>query len=595
MNVLGINSLFDVFGLGHTLVDVSVKVTQDQLDSLGLRKGEQKFVGDPEVQRALQKIPDDRKMPGIGGNVRNTLQGLALFGDKTCYCSKIGPDDHGALVRANLKTHHIADRLCVNQSKTGTCLVLVSEDGDRSMITFGGDDDVETIVDKTFIRDIDQSRILYTSGYMLNHPQRLKIFEDSVDLACRSGTIIALDLGDPKVVSVHRERIQELMRRRAIQILFGNADELTELFGDDFESSLSIMQRAVPIVVAKLGAKGAIVVTRHGCYDIPANSKEVVDTTGAGDMFAAGFLHGLLHEYPIDVCGYLGALVAGDAIGHSGVKLSEDIQEKLRALLELHGVPKKSKVSNRADWLYNIKAEYLKDKPRMKQRRPMQIQVCGIRSFEEARMLLASGVDRVAFPLHLPVHKEDVSADAAAEIVHRLRDPDRCVLITYLEKAEDIIDLARKLGIKNIQLHGDTTVDEIKRIKEKDREYFIVKSLIVKPDGNQDELTKIIADYSDYVDAFIIDTYDPETGATGATGKIQNWNVSRELVKLSSKPVILAGGLNSGNVYDAILIVRPFGITVHTGVESIDGNKDADLVNKFLEEARRGFKRGPQV
>ena len=359
MGVLSTNLVFDVFGLGHTLIDITVGVNQAQMSALGIGKGEQQFVGSQEVQRVLGRMPDTNRSMGVGGNVRNTLQGLALFGERTCYCSAIGSDNHGELVRANLRNHHIEDRLYVDQAETGICLVLVSEDGERSMITFDGDDN-ETTVDAAFIRDIDRSKILYTSGYMLNHPRRLRLFEDSVMAARRANTVIAFDLADPKVVSSHREKIEQLISQHNIDILFGNAAELAELFGDDFERSLPNMQQAAPIVVAKFGADGAIIITKDGSYDIPANTKEVVDTTGAGDMFAAGFLYGLLHEYPIEICGYIGALVAGDTVGHLGIKLSDNIKERLDYVLELHGIVERMEKVERDSWLDSFRTDYQK-------------------------------------------------------------------------------------------------------------------------------------------------------------------------------------------------------------------------------------------
>jgi phosphoribosylanthranilate isomerase len=117
---------------------------------------------------------------------------------------------------------------------------------------------------------------------------------------------------------------------------------------------------------------------------------------------------------------------------------------------------------------------------------------------------------------------------------------------------------------------------------------FITKSLVVK-EGNLNELEEEVDDYSPYVDAFITDTFDPETGASGATGKVHDWNVSRRLVEVSPKPVILAGGLNSKNVREAIAWVKPAGVDVHTGVEGPDGSKDSGLVYAFISEARKGF------
>ena len=220
---------------------------------------------------------------------------------------------------------------------------------------------------------------------------------------------------------------------------------------------------------------------------------------------------------------------------------------------------------------------------------PIKIQIAGIKNFDEAQMLLNSGVDMIGFPLVLPVHKPDVSEDEAADIIRRLGVPKKCLLITYLQCHKDILELSNKIGVNNIQLHGDVVVEEINKIRKAQHNIFIIKSIVVAPHCDRFDLLDALSRYEEYVDAFIIDTFDPLTGASGATGKTQDWNISKWLVEHSVRPVILAGGLNPKNVYEAIKIVRPYSIDVHTGIEDSLGNKDARLVADFVREAKRGF------
>lgn len=587
MNVMGTKPTFDVFGLGSSLVDVTIRTRRRQLGSFGLQENEQKFVDADEARRTLAKITRYEKTVRVGGSVRNTMQGLSLFGERTAMFATVGQDRYGRLVRDDLKTHHIEDRLFVVQTTTGFCLVFVTEHGERSMITFGGDEN-EVATNVLPADDIRQAKILYSSAYLFNSLNGPRFFEDSFSAASCAGTIVAFDLADPKVVRENQGRIWRLIDDGVIDILLGNSLELENLFGMSVTDAIPKMRETVPLVVAKLGARGAIVVTKGDIYNIPPCNNKVEDTTGAGDMFAAAFLHGLLRNYPVDVCGHLGALVAGDCIGHLGVRLSENIVEQVRSLLVAHGVTERMEGLDRAEWLDNFKTRYADERGQNNYKRQGIVQICGIRSLCEAKILLAIGATMIAFPLCLPVHREDVTSDEAAEIISELAR-DRCVLITYLERCEDIVALAQKIGVKNIQLHGEISVDEIKKLRAKDRGFLIVKSLIVKPDADFEELAGMIALYGEHVDAFIIDTFDPQTGASGATGKTHDWSLSRKLVEISPKPVLLAGGLNPDNVYQAILTVRPAGVTVHTGVESADGNKDSALVNRFVEEVRRGF------
>ena len=168
------------------------------------------------------------------------------------------------------------------------------------------------------------------------------------------------------------------------------------------------------------------------------------------------------------------------------------------------------------------------------------IQIAGVIDLEEALMLVERGVDYIGFPLRLKDGREDLSEEDAKHIINEIKLKTKPVLITYLNKARDISDFCNYLGVNIVQLHGHIKRIELERLKELNPQVFIIKSLIIKND-NYDELTELINDTKNLADAFITDTYDPETGRSGATGKTHNWDISRKIVKTSPKPVILAG------------------------------------------------------
>ena len=203
-------------------------------------------------------------------------------------------------------------------------------------------------------------------------------------------------------------------------------------------------------------------------------------------------------------------------------------------------------------------------------------------------MLLQAGVDWLGFPLRLELHREDLPADEVSRIIASLGIGDRAVLITYLADALAIARLAAVLGCRRVKLHGDITAGEVLRLKEADAGLYVIKALVVRP-GNLDELLNGLRDFAPFVNAFITDTWDPQTGARGATGKTHDWKASRRIVESAIRPVILAGGLTPANVGRAIMQVRPAGVDSHTGVEAPDGTKDPALVRNFVEESRRAF------
>jgi phosphoribosylanthranilate isomerase len=216
------------------------------------------------------------------------------------------------------------------------------------------------------------------------------------------------------------------------------------------------------------------------------------------------------------------------------------------------------------------------------------VQIAGVKDAGEARLLAGCGVDGIGFPLRLPVHEPDLSEADAATIIREIRPPARAVLITYLSAAAEILELARALGVRIVQLHGEIAPGTLERLKEIDPELAIVKSLVVGRTPLSD-LETDVERLSPWVDAFIADTFDPATGASGATGRTHDWNVSRRLVELSPRPVILAGGLTPDNVAEAIRRVRPAGVDSHTGVEDSSGRKDRDKVSRFVAEAKNAL------
>ena len=199
-----------------------------------------------------------------------------------------------------------------------------------------------------------------------------------------------------------------------------------------------------------------------------------------------------------------------------------------------------------------------------------------------------AGVHYLGFPLRLPVNREDLTEDEAADVIKTIQFPFRSVLITYLDNAEEIIKFCDKLNVNIVQLHGKISKEELQKTKELKPGLEIIKSLVVAA-NNYSELEKMVFTLSPWVDAFITDTFDPATGAEGATGKTHDWNISKKLVEISSRPVIIAGGLNAANVKKAIIEINPAGVDVHTGVENKSGRKDPELVVKFVKQAQEGF------
>lgn len=220
---------------------------------------------------------------------------------------------------------------------------------------------------------------------------------------------------------------------------------------------------------------------------------------------------------------------------------------------------------------------------------PPWIQVAGVHNLEEAERVVSCGIEYLGFPLRLPVNKEDLSETEARELISRLNPSVKPIIITYLSKARDIADFMRWLGVSMIQLHGEISISELQALKQLMPSLVIIKSLVIGKEPFE-RLVQKMQFLDPFVDMFITDTFNPKTGACGATGLVHDWSLSRQLVQQSSKPIILAGGLTPENVEEAIMHVKPFGVDVHTGVENKEGWKDVKKIQKFVKDSTQAYK-----
>lgn len=216
------------------------------------------------------------------------------------------------------------------------------------------------------------------------------------------------------------------------------------------------------------------------------------------------------------------------------------------------------------------------------------IQVAGIIDQAEADMICEEGADWLGFALRLPAKNEDLSEAEAAAIIKAIQPRNRGVIITYLTEADEIKAFCEELDVTAIQLHGDVAPAQLEKLRAIAPDLYVLKSLVVKND-NMDELAKIVDESAEWVDMYITDSFNPATGAKGATGLVHDWSISAELVRIAPRPLMLAGGLNPDNVAAAIAAVRPAAVDAHTGLENATKRKDRMKVRTFVSEARRAF------
>ncbi|MDT8388905.1 MAG: phosphoribosylanthranilate isomerase [Lentisphaeria bacterium] len=217
------------------------------------------------------------------------------------------------------------------------------------------------------------------------------------------------------------------------------------------------------------------------------------------------------------------------------------------------------------------------------------VQVAGVIDEAEGRVLAAAGVTHAGFPLRLPVNTPDTSERRAKEIIAALPPSLIPVLITYLDTCDDIIDFCRDMNCFTIQLHGPVSIGELEKLRRMTSRLTVFKSLVIG-ENEVNDLIGFVAQAHPFVDAFITDTFDPVSGASGATGHVHDWLTTRRLVEESPKPVILAGGLTARNVAAGIQATGCAGVDTHTGLEGPDGRKIPEAVRAFVDNARAAWR-----
>ncbi len=311
-------TLYDVAAIGNAIVDVIAPADDAFLARLELAKGGMTLVDQATADRLYGEMAAG--LETSGGSAGNTVAGVASFGGRAAYIGKVAADTLGEIFAHDMRAigAHFDTAPLTGGPATARCLVNVTPDGERTMCTFLGAC-VELTADDVSPAIIEASAVLYLEGYLFDPPEARRAFAKAAGLARASGGSIALSLSDAFVVERHREALLGFIDTQ-VDIVFANETEVCALFQtDDFSAAAEAMRHRVRIAALTRGSKGSLILSDAGDAVIAAEPvAKVVDTTGAGDQYAAGFLHGLATGRPIEVCGRLASLAASEVISHYG-------------------------------------------------------------------------------------------------------------------------------------------------------------------------------------------------------------------------------------------------------------------------------------
>ena len=323
----------DVVGIGSAIVDVLTHADDDLLEREGLTKGSMQLV-DADRSAALYSAMGPATEVS-GGSVANTIAGLASLGNRVGFVGKVRDDQLGTIFTHDIRAAGVEYEVppATEGPATARCLIFVTPDAQRTMNTYlgiagrlGPDD-----VDPAFVA---RGRVVFCEGYLWDVPDAKEAIVKAMAAASEAGNRVAFSLSDGFCVDRWRDEFLALVDER-VDILFANEGEITSLYQvEDFEEARELVRGRVEIACLTRSEQGAQIVTEHDTYNVVIERVgDVVDTTGAGDLYAAGFLHGLATGRDLGVCGRMGALAAAEVISHVGARPELPLQELFEAHL----------------------------------------------------------------------------------------------------------------------------------------------------------------------------------------------------------------------------------------------------------------------
>jgi sugar/nucleoside kinase (ribokinase family) len=327
---------YDVLGIGNAIFDILVRTDDDFLARQGMSKGAMTLIDEARAAAIYAAMGPATEISG--GSAANTIVGLADFGARTVYVGKVKDDQIGRMYSHDIRAARVAFTTpAANEGPaTGCSYILITPDGERTMNTYLG------AAQNLHPRDIDAaqvaaSAVTYLEGYLWDPADAKAAFVKAAEIAHGAGRTVALTLSDAFCVGRYRDEFLELLRKSTVDLVFANEAELLALYpGADFDGALAQLRNDAGSAVVTRSEKGCMVVAKDAVTAVPAFPvARVVDTTGAGDLFAAGFLFGLVRGAGPTVAGRLGALAAAEVIQHIGARP----QTSLKELAKKEGLP----------------------------------------------------------------------------------------------------------------------------------------------------------------------------------------------------------------------------------------------------------------
>jgi sugar/nucleoside kinase (ribokinase family) len=319
---------YNVVSVCNALVDILIKADDSDLKELNLTKGNMHLVEADAQKKLLEHFSSKEKVTELGGSSLNAIRSLAALNNKTFFAGMVSNDVFGEQIKSRMGELSIDHQLGESSEPTGSCVVLITPDGERTMHTHLGASRLYG-PDQVPAAAIESAEIFHFCGYQWDTDDQKAAIIESIKLAKAAKTLISFDVADPFIVGLHKDAFAEVISNDA-DIVFANKEEAKLLYDLSPEETAAKIAASGAVAVVKLGADGALIQRGDQVVKVDVVKTDVVDTTAAGDMFAAGFLHGYSQDKSLEECGKMAATIASDVISRVGAKVSEDAFNKLR-------------------------------------------------------------------------------------------------------------------------------------------------------------------------------------------------------------------------------------------------------------------------
>ena len=316
-----------ILGMGNALTDILLQIdTDDVLSSLNLLKGGMQLINTERSAEINEAVVNYSKKMATGGSASNTINGITRLGLPAGFVGKVGKDDIGLFFENDSINNGVKPYLLLSETPSGHCTVLVSPDSERTLCTYLG------AACELAAQDLKPEMfagytIFHIEGYLV---QNHDLIRTAVKMAKQEGLKVSIDMASYNVVEENLDFLQEIVGKY-VDIVFANEEEARAYTGKEPEEALNAISEQCDIAIVKIGKEGSLIKSGTDRVDVKPRLANCIDTTGAGDLYASGFLFGLANSYSLEVCGRIGSLVSGNVVEVLGAKMSDEVWDTIYA------------------------------------------------------------------------------------------------------------------------------------------------------------------------------------------------------------------------------------------------------------------------